>query len=59
MTINDAVAEVLDAIGDDEVYAAARAELLLAERALTKSTTAEARAHLERAQDLIDEACPV
>ncbi|MFJ3839491.1 hypothetical protein ACIPY6_28845 [Streptomyces sp. NPDC090054] len=59
MTINDAVAEVLDAIGEDEEYAAGRAELLLAERALRDGTTAAARTHLEQAQRLIDEACPV
>jgi hypothetical protein len=51
MTINDAVAEVLDAIGDDEEYAAGRAELLLADRALRNGTTAEARVHLVRARN--------
>ncbi|MCY0917077.1 hypothetical protein OS965_02650 [Streptomyces sp. H27-G5] len=59
VTINVAVAEALDAIGGDEEYAAGRAELLLAERALRNGTTAEARVHLKRAQHLIDEACPV
>ncbi|MEV6580291.1 hypothetical protein AB0M92_19235 [Streptomyces sp. NPDC051582] len=59
MGINDAIAEVLDAIGDDEEYAAGRAELLLAERALREGTTAEARIHLDRAQELIDAACPL
>jgi hypothetical protein len=59
VTIELAVAEALDAIGDDEEYASVRAELLRARRALREGTTAEAHAHLLEADRLFGEACPI
>lgn len=59
LRIDEAIAEVLDAIGDDEEYTAARIELHAAARALAEGTTEEAHARLEKAQRLLDEACPI
>lgn len=59
VAIEQAVAEVLDAIGDDEEYADARVELIRADLALREGTTAEAHAHLAEAQRLINESCPI
>lgn len=59
MRINDALAETLDAIGDDPDYETARRLLAEAERALASGTTAEATELLNRAIAEIDEACPL
>jgi hypothetical protein len=59
MRIDMAVREAMDAIADDDAYAAARAELEGAVAALRTGTTVEARRHLTRALRLIDDACPV
>ncbi|MCX5286232.1 hypothetical protein [Streptomyces sp. NBC_00198] len=57
--VNDVVAELLDAIGDDDHYAHARAELLAAETALREGTTADAHVRLAAAHQLLEDACPI
>lgn len=57
--INEAVAEALDAIGDDPAYEEARRDLEEAARLLSEGTTAEAQAALERGLASVDAACPV
>jgi len=57
--INDAVADALDAIGDDPDYAAARCLLNDAARALADGTTVEAAAALDRALAEIEAVCPI
>jgi hypothetical protein len=59
LTINEAVAETLDAIGDDPDYAPARLLLIRAEHALNDGTTAEVAALLNQALEEIDAACPL
>ncbi|MFD4788260.1 hypothetical protein ACFWN1_14615 [Streptomyces sp. NPDC058459] len=59
MNINVAVAEALDAIGDDDTYSSARARLLDAERLLQDGTTVEAQRALDAAIAEIDAACPL
>ena len=59
MRINEAVAEALDAIGDDADYAHARRLLSEAQLALTSGTTAEATALLDQALVEINEICPL
>jgi hypothetical protein len=56
--IDDTIAEVLDAIGDDDAYTHARTALVDALTALRGGTTAEADAHLSEALRMIEEACP-
>ncbi|MFF3190544.1 hypothetical protein [Streptomyces misionensis] len=58
-SVEAALAEVLDAIGDDEVYADARRALLYARDVLRRGTTAEVHGALQRAWALLDEACPI
>lgn len=57
--INEAVAEALDAIGDDPDYATARQLLAEAERALTSGTTVEAADLLDRAVAELEAVCPL
>ena len=57
--IEGAIAETLDAIGDDPDYTAARDALTEASTALVTGTTAEVQWHLERALRLIDDTCPI
>jgi hypothetical protein len=59
MRINDALAEALDAIGDDPTYAEARRHLDEATRLLDGGTTAEVQAALERGLAAMDAACPI
>ncbi|MGW9401455.1 hypothetical protein [Streptomyces sp. NPDC055642] len=59
MRINDALAEALDAIGDDPVYAEARRHLDDATRLLDGGTTAEVQAALDRGIAAMDAVCPV
>ncbi|GGV68943.1 hypothetical protein GCM10010294_25200 [Streptomyces griseoloalbus] len=59
MRINEAIAETLDAIGDDPDYETARRLLADAERALTSGTTAEATELLDLALAEVDEVCPL
>ncbi|OQQ12950.1 hypothetical protein B0675_39695 [Streptomyces sp. M41(2017)] len=59
MRIDQAIDEVLDAIGDDPEYAEARRELDAASDALRTGTTAEAHSHLVTANRLLAEACPI
>lgn len=58
-TIEEAVAETLDAIGDDPDYKAARDALTEASTALVTGTTAEVQWHLERALRIVDDTCPI
>lgn len=57
--IDVAIAEALDAIGDDPDYATARDALTEASSALVTGTTAEVQWYLERALRLIDDTCPI
>lgn len=57
--IDVAIAEALDAIGDDPGYREARRELDAATEALAGGTTREVQDHLDRALLLIDQACPI
>ncbi len=57
--INEAVAEALDAIGDDEEYETARALLVEADRFLREGTTAEAGRALDAALAELERACPL
>lgn len=59
MRINEAIAEALDAIGDDPDYENARHLLAEAERALASGTTAEATELLDRAVAELEAACPL
>lgn len=59
VTINDAVAEALDAIGDDPEYARARCMLHHAEHLLTDGTTEQATTALNRALAELNEVCPL
>ncbi|WP_433358797.1 hypothetical protein [Streptosporangium sp. CA-115845] len=57
--IEDVIQQALDTLGDDLEYADARTELHAATGALAAGTTADARAHIDRALALIDRACPI
>ena len=57
--INEAVAEALDAIGDDEEYGTARVLLAEADRLLRDGTTAEAQQALDAALAELNAACPL
>ncbi|MDT0608852.1 hypothetical protein [Streptomyces lancefieldiae] len=59
MRINEAVAEALDAIGDDADYETARRLLGEAEKALGSGTTTEAAELLNQAITEINEVCPL
>ncbi|GHG15246.1 hypothetical protein GCM10017667_55950 [Streptomyces filamentosus] len=58
MRIDEAVAEALDAIGDDAVYAEARGLLVKADRLLREGTSGEAARALDEALRVLDAACP-
>jgi len=57
--INEAIAETVDAIGNDPDYEIAQRLLAEAEQALASGTTAEAAALLNRAIAEVDKACPL
>jgi hypothetical protein len=57
--IDEAVAEALDVVGDDPLYASARGLLLEAVRLLREGTSAEARRALDAALAELDAACPL
>ncbi|MFJ9740853.1 hypothetical protein [Streptomyces sp. NPDC101166] len=57
--INEAVAEALDAVGDDPVYDSARRLLLNAERLLRRGSSTEARRALDAALAELDATCPL
>ncbi|MFG2900956.1 hypothetical protein ACGFZH_28205 [Streptomyces zaomyceticus] len=59
MTIGIAIAEALDAVGDDEAYGRARTHLLEADRLLREGTTAEASQALDAALLELDASCPL
>ncbi|MEU2076349.1 hypothetical protein ACGFYE_38460 [Streptomyces zaomyceticus] len=59
MMIGVVVAEVLDAVGDDEAYGPARTLLLEADRLLREGTTAEASQALDAALLELDASCPL
>lgn len=59
MRINDALAEALDAIGDDPDYAEARRHLDDANRLLDEGATAEVQAALDRGIAAMNAACPI
>ncbi|MGW3196312.1 hypothetical protein ACWDBD_17335 [Streptomyces sp. NPDC001118] len=59
VTVNEAVTEALDAIGDDPEYATARQLLHRAECLLADGTTEQATAALNEALAELERVCPI